>query len=132
MELELNSQDWNVNANELELELKDMKRTLELLDESKSMVTLPKSAIFYYPLLSNHLDNLYSTYNKMIRIQAACKHINNAFMLVDVRDFSALLPSNHVENCCAVLLLILLQRGFFIFSLLTYNKIFSNLYSSFS
>ena len=40
MELELNSQDWNVNANELEpeLELKDMKRTLELLDESKSMV----------------------------------------------------------------------------------------------
>ena len=83
------------------------------------MVTLPQSAIFYYPLLSNHLDDLYSTYNKMIRIQAACKHINNAFMLVDVRDFSALLPSNHVENCCAVLLLILLQRGIF-YLLFTY------------
>ena len=78
------------------------------------MVTVHQSAIFYYALLSNHSSDLYSMYNKMIRIQAACKHINNAFMLVDVRDFSALLPSNHVENCCAVLLLILLQRGSFL------------------
>ena len=29
----------------------------------------------------------------MIRIHAAHKDINNAFMLLDVRDFSALLPS---------------------------------------
>ena len=48
MELELNSQDWIVNANEQEhkLELKDMKSTLELLVESKSMVYTTSVWIF--------------------------------------------------------------------------------------
>ena len=80
------------------------------------MVTVHQSAIFYYPLLSNHLDDLYSMYNKMIRIQAACKHINNAFMLVDVRDFSALLPSNNAENCCGFASHIVTLEVFFFLS----------------
>jgi hypothetical protein len=47
--------------------------------------------------LASEKEAIYNmaTYNKrgkMIRIQPTYKHINNAFILLDVRDFSALLP----------------------------------------